>query len=80
MNLMCLNCRGCGRPEAVRELRNLVELSGPKVLFLSETKMCANKAETELRRRLGFANGFGLIVGDSVEGWQCCGQMMLWWI
>jgi hypothetical protein len=32
----------------------------PKALFLSETKMGARKAETELRSRLGFPNAFGV--------------------
>jgi hypothetical protein len=60
MNLMCLNCRGCGRSEAVREIRNIAELYYPKLLFLSETKMGAKKAETELRMRLGYPNTFGV--------------------
>jgi hypothetical protein len=60
MNLMCLNCRGCGRPEAVREFRNIAELHRPKVLFLSKTRMGARKAESELRARLGYPNAFSL--------------------
>jgi exonuclease III len=73
MNIMCLNCRGCGRSEAVREFRNLVGLNLPRVLFLSETKMAARKAETELRQRLGYANAFG------VSSAGLSGGMVLMW-
>ncbi|CAO2184128.1 unnamed protein product [Urochloa humidicola] len=59
MSLICLNCRGCGRSEAVQEIRNIVDLHNPMLLFLSETKMSAVKVQ-DLRWRLGFPNAFGV--------------------
>jgi len=59
MNLLCLNCRGCGRSEAVREIRDIADNVKPMVLFLSETKMSAQRSQ-ELRWRLGFPNAFGV--------------------
>ena len=56
MNLLSLNCRGCGRPEAVRELCLLVETCRPAVVFLMETRMSEVRAR-ELQRRTGFPNG-----------------------
>lgn len=59
MSTLCLNCRGCGRPEVVRDIRNIVDMHNPKVLFLSETKMSANRSQ-ELKGRLRFPNAFGV--------------------
>jgi exonuclease III len=57
---MCFNCRCCGRPEAVREFRNIAELYHPKVLFVSETKMGATKGAAELRGRPGYQKVFAV--------------------
>jgi hypothetical protein len=72
MMILGLNCRGCGQPEAVHELRALAERHRPEVLFLSETKMTAERAEC-LKWRLGFENALGV---DS-EG-QSGGLVLLW--
>lgn len=56
MNLLCVNCRGCGQPEAVQELREVVEQYKPAVVFLSETRLDKDRA-LALRLRLGLANG-----------------------
>jgi hypothetical protein len=65
MSLLCLNCRGCGRHEAVREIHNIADTNHLNVLFLSETKMSATGAQ-DMCRRLGFPNASklsGLIEG-----------------
>jgi hypothetical protein len=72
MSILCLNCRGCGRPEAVRDIRNIVDLHNPMVLFLSETKMGANRSQ-DLRWSLGFPNAFG-VSSVGLSG----GLLMLW--
>jgi len=54
-----MNCWGCGRSEAVREIREIADKYKPMVLFLSETKMSAQRAQ-ELRWRLGYQNAFGV--------------------
>ena len=64
MNLLSVNCRGCGRPEAVQELRHLVEQKKAAVVFLMETRMGEERA-LGLRNDLGFQNA---IVVKSVEG------------
>jgi hypothetical protein len=72
MSILCLNCRGCGRPEAVRDIRNIVDLHNPMVLFLSENKMSANRSQ-DLRWSLGFPNAFG-VSSVGLSG----GLLMLW--
>jgi hypothetical protein len=59
MSLLCLNCRGCGRLEAVHEIRSDVDRKHPKVLLLSETRMSASRAQ-DFGRKLGFWNAFGV--------------------
>jgi hypothetical protein len=59
MNLLSLNCRGCGQPETVQEVRSLVELHRPELVFLSETKLSQKRAQ-DLRWRLGFDHAFGV--------------------
>ena len=59
MKIMCLNYRGLGRPEAVQEVRSLIQLHHPLVVFLSETRVFSNNMEN-LRRSLGFLNGIGV--------------------
>jgi exonuclease III len=55
MNLLCVNCRGCGQAATVQELRELVEQHRPGVVFLSETRLNKDRA-TALRFPLGFAH------------------------
>jgi hypothetical protein len=33
MKILCLNCRGLGQPEAVQEVRSLIKLHGPGLVF-----------------------------------------------
>lgn len=73
MNTLCLNCRGCGRSEAVRDIRNIVDMHNPVVLFLSETKMSANRSQ-DLRWRLGFPNAFGVNCDAGLGG----GLVVMW--
>jgi hypothetical protein len=56
MNCISLNCRGCGQPETVQEIRHLVDDIKPMVVFLMETKMDRDRG-LGLKRKLGFANG-----------------------
>jgi len=59
MKLLSLNCRGLGQPEAVHEVRSLVQLHRPVVVFLSETRRFSNDVQG-LRSSLGFQNGVGV--------------------
>ncbi|XP_074295385.1 uncharacterized protein LOC141623208 [Silene latifolia] len=43
MNLLSLNCRGLGNPDAVGGLRNLIRREAPIVLFLCETKLSGSE-------------------------------------
>lgn len=72
MKTLCLNCRGCGQPEAVQELRLLVEQHSPEFVFLSETTMSEERAKN-LRFKLGFDNAIAV----SSEGLS--GELVLMW-
>lgn len=72
MNLLCVNCRGCGQPEAVQELREVVEQYRPAVVFLSETRLNKERAMA-LRLKLGFANS------EAVSATGLSGGLALFW-
>ena len=72
MNLLSVNCRGCGRPEAVQELRHLMEERRPSVLFLMETKMGEERA-LGLKHDLGFPNAI-IVKSEVLSG----GLALLW--
>jgi hypothetical protein len=44
---------GCGQPEAAQELRHLVEMARPTVVFLMETRM-NKECALGLKSKLGF--------------------------
>ena len=62
MTCLSWNCRGLGNPEAVRELRSIVKLERPTLLFVMETKIQAKRVEA-LKCTLGFGGCFAV---DSV--------------
>lgn len=72
MNLLCLNCRGCGRPETVQKISGLIKLHRPALVFLSETKLIDKRAQN-LRFKFGFSNAFGV----KCEGLS--GGLVLFW-
>lgn len=72
MNLLSVNCRGCGQDAAVQELHQLVEEKKPAMVFLMETRMGEDRA-MGLQRRLGFANSC-IVKSDGQSG----GLMLLW--
>lgn len=72
MNILCLNYRGCGRPETVHEISSLIRLHRPTMVFLSETKVSDKRAQ-DLRFRLGFSNAFG------VKATGLSGGLVLFW-
>lgn len=61
MKILCLNCQGLGRPEAVRELYSLCELHRPWVVFLSETRFFGNKVDG-LMGILSMEGGIGVVM------------------
>ena len=65
MKILCLNCRGLGRPEAVQEIRSLIQLHCPWLVFLSETRLFYDHVEG-LKKSLGLP--FGLGVGSFGRG------------
>jgi hypothetical protein len=72
MNILSLNCRGCGRPEAVQEIHQLVVEKKPAVVFLMETKMGEERA-LGLARRLSFHNAI-VVESEGLSG----GLMLMW--
>ena len=57
MKILSLNCRGFGIPEAIEELRYLVREKGPKILFLSKTRLDMDGFH-RLKKKLDFTTGF----------------------
>ncbi|CAO2034704.1 unnamed protein product [Urochloa humidicola] len=55
MNLLAWNCRGMGNSRTIQELCDFVQSHRSKIVFLSETRMCANRV-SNLRWRLGLRN------------------------
>jgi hypothetical protein len=72
MIVLAWNCRGLGNPRAVRDLRRMLKLKKPNVVFLMETKLGKNKMEL-IRIKMGFSN---LFVVDSVG--RSGGLALLW--
>ena len=62
MSCISWNCRGLGNPEAVRELRSIVKLEGPSLVFVMETKIRGKRVE-DLQHTLGLGGCFAV---DSV--------------
>ena len=56
---MCMNCRGLVRSEAVQEVRSLVQLHRPVLVFLSEMRLFHDRVDG-LKHSLGFPNGWGV--------------------
>ena len=61
MKILCLNYRGLGWPEAVRELRSLCELHRSWLVFLSETRYFSNNVDG-LVRTLNMSGDMALAV------------------
>jgi hypothetical protein len=59
MKILCLNYRGLGHPEAVFEVRSLVKLHRPMVVFLSDTRIFSDRVD-RLQQSLGFSAGLGV--------------------
>lgn len=70
--MMAWNCRGLGKPSAVRELTDLVRSYQPKVIGLLEKKIDKNRLDY-IRCKLGFKHGF------TVDRIVIAGGIILWW-
>jgi hypothetical protein len=77
MNALAWNCRGLGNPRTVQELGGFVQSYSPKLVFLSETRMCVSRARNlswrlGLRHSLaissvGFSGGLTLFWDESIN-------------
>lgn len=63
MKLISWNCRGLGNPTTVSELRQLLTVNYPNMLFLCETKSRTSKFDRIQRQ----CNMVGYFVVDAVE-------------
>ena len=73
MKILSLNCRGLGIPEVVEKLCCLASKEGPKVLFLSKTRLDRD-GFPRLKRKLRLNKGFA-IPRSGLGG----GLALLWW-
>lgn len=72
MNILCWNVRGAGNPRTFRDLKDVVRLQHPKIVFISETK-CGKKKMEALRIALNFSNC--MPIDSSGKGGGIC---LLW--
>jgi exonuclease III len=49
MKLFSWNCRGLGKPSAIRALNKLLQSHNPEIVFLIETKLQTSKIHTRLK-------------------------------
>ena len=72
MTSLAWNCRGLGNRRLVRELANIVQAEGPKIVFLSET-WSGRKQLEKVKRELEF-DGLFTVPSDERGG----GLALLW--
>lgn len=72
MNILAWNCRGLGKPRAVRELTELVRLNRRKIVGLFEVKIDSSRVH-QIRQRLKFKNGL------VIDPRGIAGGLSLWW-
>ncbi|KAK8335248.1 hypothetical protein V6Z12_A09G041200 [Gossypium hirsutum] len=72
MKFLCWNCRGLGNSAKIRELKQLIAVNNPDVIFLSETKMSANDFR-RVQNNCRLQNGLAV----NSEGWS--GGLALMW-
>ncbi|MBA0668127.1 hypothetical protein Goklo_001091 [Gossypium klotzschianum] len=59
MKFHCWKCRGLGNPAILWELKQLLVVNNPDVIFLSETKMKANDFQ-RVQNRYRMQNGLAM--------------------
>ena len=73
MNALASNCQGLGNSRTVQELCNFVKLHHPKLVFLLETRMSANRCKN-LHWKLGLQNCLSIdsdgLSGGLVVSWD----------
>jgi hypothetical protein len=76
MKTLCLNYRGLRRSEAVQEIRSLIQLHRPCLVFLSEMRLFFDHVDG-LKRSLGMPHGLGWEATGGEEAWRSSGLEML---
>jgi exonuclease III len=61
MKILSWNCRGLGKPSAVRDLRQIIKAHQPDIIFLTETKFQSSDFST---RTNSFGNSYSNFVVD----------------
>ncbi|XP_074299090.1 uncharacterized protein LOC141630115 [Silene latifolia] len=54
MNLLSLNCRGLGNPDAVGGLKHLLRREDPSIVLFCETKLCSRDMQAVIRKIGGY--------------------------
>lgn len=72
MIVISRNYCGLGNPQTVRDLRRMVKVKKPNMIFIMETKLEKNKMET-VRIKRGFSNLF------VIESMGRSGGLALFW-
>jgi exonuclease III len=65
MKLLSWNCRGLGKPDAVRALRQLTKAHHPDIVFLIETKLQSSELSAK-------TNSFGNCFSNTFSGIVLC--------
>ena len=62
MSLLCINCQGLGKPQAVKDLCELIGVHKPSLVFLSETKLTTAEMHIVINKVEGaYGGGSGVL-------------------
>lgn len=78
MKILAWNCRGLGKPSAVRALRKLITVQCPDMVFLSETKLCESDLNLKSKLCLDILPNYHLVNCAKCNGKRSGGLVMLW--
>jgi hypothetical protein len=78
MKLLSWNCRGLGKPRAVRALKRLLTVNCPDVVFIMETKLTDNDGNIKAKLCHGSLTNYFLVNCSTMNSGRCGGIVLLW--
>jgi exonuclease III len=78
MKILAWNCRGLGKPHAVRALQQLLKVHSPDMVFLSETKLCESDPNLKSKLCFNILPNYLLVNCGKQNGKRSGGLAMIW--